>query len=290
MQCRDRAVPHASEETLMLLWQLARGDSPLIVSVPHAGRHVPDAIRLRMHAAAHGLPDTDWHVESLYGSVASTGGTLIAATHSRYVVDLNRDPSGAALYVGADNTELCPTRTFANEPIYERGEEPGAGEIAARRATYFDPYHAQLAWELVRIRARHGHAVLLDGHSIAAHVPRFFEGRLSDLNLGTNDGRSCDASLQALATGIAAQARGFTHVVNGRFKGGYITRNYGAPHEGVHALQLETAQACYMDEANPRAFDAARAAPLAGVLERLVIALSEWRPARLRRPSPSVSR
>jgi len=273
-------VAHTHEDALMVLWQLSRGDSPLIVSVPHAGRHVPDAIRLRMHAAAHALPDTDWHVESLYGFVASTGGTLIVATHSRYVVDLNRAPSGAALYPGADNTELCPTRTFANEPIYERGEEPGGGEIEARRATYFDPYHVQLAAELARLRARHGYAVLLDGHSIAAQVPRFFTGRLPDLNLGTNDGRSCDASLQALATGIAAQARGFTHVVNGRFKGGYITRHYGAPHRGVHALQLEMAQACYMDEANPRAFDATRALPLVGVLERLVIALAEWRPAR----------
>jgi N-formylglutamate deformylase len=267
------------EDSLMLLWQLSRGDSPLIVSVPHAGRHVPDAIRLRMSAAALALPDTDWHVESLYRFVPSTGGTLIVATHSRYVVDLNRDPSGAALYPGADNTELCPTRTFANEPIYERGEEPGAAEIAARRPTYFDPYHAQLAAEVARVRARHGYAVLLDGHSIAAQVPRFFAGRLPDLNLGTNDGRSCDASLQALASRIAAQAQGLSHIVNGRFKGGYITRNYGAPHAGVHALQLEMAQACYMDEANPRAFDAARAAPLAGVLERLVIALSEWRPA-----------
>jgi N-formylglutamate amidohydrolase len=281
MRCRDGGGARASEEdALMLLWQLSRGDSPLLVSVPHAGRHVPDAIRLRMHAAAQALPDTDWHVESLYAFVASTGGTLLVATHSRYVVDLNRDPSGAALYPGADNTELCPTRTFANEPIYERGEEPAAREIAARRATYFDPNHAQLAGELDRLRARHGYAVLLDGHSIAARVPRFFAGRLPDLNLGTNDGRSCDASLQALATGIAAQARGFSCVVNGRFKGGYITRNHGAPHDGVHALQLELAQACYMDEANPRAFDATRAAPLAVVLERLVIALSEWRPPR----------
>jgi N-formylglutamate amidohydrolase len=264
----------------MLLWQMACGDSPLIVSVPHAGRHVPDAIALRLAPPARGVPDTDWHVDELYRFVAATGATLIAATHSRYVVDLNRDPSGAALYPGADNTELCPTRTFAGEPVYLSGEEPGEGEIAARRATFFDPYHARLAGEIARVRGRHGFAVLLDGHSIGSHVPRFFAGRLPDLNLGTNDGASCAPSVQALAADVVSAASAFTHVVNGRFKGGYITRRYGAPADGIHALQLEMAQGAYMDEADPESFDATRAVPLARVLERLAIALSEWRPPR----------
>ena len=262
----------------MLLWQLTEGNSPLIVSVPHAGRHIPDALALRMDACALTLPDTDWHVDALYRFVPATGATFVVATHSRYVVDLNRDPSGAPLYAGADNTELCPTRTFANAPVYRAGEAPAQSEIDARRATYFAPYHALLARQIERVRSRHGYAVLLDGHSIAAEVPRFFAGRLPDLNLGTADGRSCGASVEALATAVIAQAKGFTHVVNGRFKGGYITRHFGAPDRGVHALQLEMAQACYMDESQPAALDAARAAPVATVLERLVIALSEWRP------------
>jgi N-formylglutamate amidohydrolase len=267
----------------MLLWELARGDSTLVVDVPHAGRHVPDAIALRMQPGARALPDTDWHVDELYRFASSAGATLVVATHSRYVVDLNRDPSGVALYPGADNTELCPTRTFANAPIYLRGEEPAAAETDARRLTYFEPYHALLAAELARVLERHGHVVLLDGHSIASEVPRFFAGRLPDLNLGTSDGASCDPSLQELATGLLADANGFSHVVNGRFKGGYITRHFGAPRDGVHALQLEMAQACYLDEQEPRTFEAARAAPLGRVLERIVVALSEWRPQRTRR-------
>jgi N-formylglutamate amidohydrolase len=229
---------------------------------------------------ARRVPDTDWHVDELYRFVAATGATLIAATHSRYVVDLNRDPSGTALYPGADNTELCPTRTFAGEPVYVPAEEPGEAEIAARRATFFDAYHALLAGETARVRERHGFAVLLDGHSIASRVPRFFAGRLPDLNLGTNEGASCDSSVQALATDVIAAASEFTHVVNGRFKGGYITRRYGRPADGVHALQLEMAQGSYMDEADPESLDAARAAPLARVLERLATVLSEWRPSR----------
>jgi N-formylglutamate deformylase len=263
----------------MHLWRVTHGDSPLIVNVPHAGRHVPDAIALRMRPAARALPDTDWHVDELYRFVPSTGATLVVATHSRYVIDLNRDPTGAALYPGADNTELCPTRTFGNDPIYASGDEPAEREIAARRATYFDPYHVELAAQIARVRARHGYAVLIDGHSIASEVPRFFAGRLPDLNLGTSSGTSCDPAAQHIAEAIVAQAKGFTHVVNGRFKGGYITRHFGTPRANVHALQLEMAQACYMDEADPVRFDAGRAAALVRVLERLVIALSEWRPA-----------
>jgi N-formylglutamate amidohydrolase len=262
----------------MLLWHLTRGDSPLIVDVPHAGRHVPDALALRMQATARALPDTDWHVDTLYRFVPDTGATLLVATHSRYVVDLNRDPSGAALYPGADNTELCPTRTFSNAPIYLAGEAPSDAEIAARRATFFDPYHALLANEVARVRERHGYAVVLDGHSIAARVPRFFQGRLPDLNLGTADGRSCHPALESLAGSVVSRAHGFSHVVNGRFKGGYVTRRYGAPGERMHALQLEMVQDCYMDETQPHLFDPRRAARLVEVLERLVVALSEWRP------------
>jgi N-formylglutamate deformylase len=252
----------------------------MIVDVPHAGTYLPDALALRMSEAARALPDTDWHVEKLYAFARDTHVTLLTATHSRYVVDLNRDPSGAALYPGADNTELCPTRTFDNAAIYAEGDAPDSGEIDARRRTYFEPYHAALAAEITRVRARHGYAILLDGHSIRAEVPRFFAGRLPDLNVGTADGASCDEAIAALATAILANDAGFTHVVNGRFKGGYVTRHYGRPSENVHALQLEMAQDVYMDESPPYAWDPARAARLASLLERLVLTLAEARPAR----------
>ncbi len=149
-----------------------------------------------------------------------------------------------------------------NEPLYADGRVPDAGEIAARRAGYYDPYHALLAAELERVRVRHGHAILLDGHSIRSEVPRFFAGRLPDLNLGTADGASCAPSVQAAADIVLAGTGAFTSVVNGRFKGGHVTRRYGAPARSVHALQLEMAQACYMDEAPPFPWNATRAAPL----------------------------
>lgn len=261
-------------------WQILRGDGPLIVNVPHCGTFVPDAIAARLTPAARAVPDTDWHVEKLYAFAPGAGATLMAATHSRIVVDLNRDPSGAVLYAGADNTEVCPTRTFANEPIYAEGSAPGAGEIGQRLAACFEPYHRALAAEIERVRARHGYAVLLDGHSIRAEVPRFFAGRLPDLNLGTADGASCTPALQSEVVEVLREAGGFTHVVNGRFKGGWITRHYGRPAANVHALQLEMAQVAYMDEAPPYAWDPARARALGEVLHRLVARLLAWRPQR----------
>lgn len=259
------------------VFELERGDAPLIVDVPHAGTFLPPALRERLTPVARTVPDTDWHVEKLYAFVPGTGATLLHATHSRYVVDLNRDPAGTALYAGADNTELCPTRTFANEAIYAAAA-PSPDEIAARTRDCFLPYHRVLEAEIRRLRDRHGHVVVLDGHSIRAEVPRFFTGRLPDFNLGTADGRSCAPSLQALAADVLATSPPFTSIVNGRFKGGWITRSYGAPQDGVHVLQLEMAQAAYMDEAPPFPWDAARAQPLTRVLERLVAALLAWKP------------
>jgi N-formylglutamate amidohydrolase len=261
------------------LYDLHRGDSALVVDVPHAGTHVPAAIAGAMDAGdAAALPDTDWHVEKLYAFTREAGATVMVATHSRYVVDLNRDPSGAALYAGADNTELVPTRTFDNAPIWREGRAPDKSAVEARQRDCFTPYHDALAGEIARVKARHGHAVLLDAHSIRSHVPRFFAGRLPDLNLGSADGASAARAVQDLAAGVLASDPRFTSIVNGRFKGGWITRRYGRPDEGAHALQLEIAQSAYMHESPPWPWDAARAAPLEALLKRLVAALSAWRP------------
>jgi N-formylglutamate amidohydrolase len=260
------------------LARVERGDSALVIDVPHAGTFVPADIAARLAIGARALPDTDWHVDRLYAFARAAGATLVVATHARYVVDLNRDPGGAALYPGADNSEILPTTTFDREPVYA-GATPDGEEIADRVAMYHAPYHARLAAEVERVRARHGHAILLDGHSIRSQVPRFFDGRLPDLNLGTASGASAEPALERLAAGVLAGADGMTSVVNGRFKGGWITRHYGRPGDGVHALQLEVAQAAYMDESPPWPWDEARAVPLGRVLARLIDALVGWKPA-----------
>lgn len=259
--------------TLPALWRIERADMesvPVIVNVPHAGTFLPPAIAQALTPAGLRVPDTDWHVDKLVDFVPSMGATLMVATHSRIVVDLNRDPSGDALYPGANNTGICATTTFHDEPIYRAGLDPDRATIASRVEQYWSPYHARLQTEIARIKARHGFCILLDAHSIVSEAPRFFAGRLPDLNLGTADGQSCAPSLAQTAFEVLAHAHGFTAVHNGRFKGGFITRHYGAPRNNVHALQLEIAQCCYMDEARPQHYDRSRSAGLTDVLKLLL--------------------
>ena len=251
------------------------GTGPVLVSVPHSGRKIPDAIAKRMTDHALTLPDTDFYVDKLYAAAPVLGCGLIVAEQSRYVIDLNRDPSGTPLYPGADNTELCPLSTFGKQPVYRPGQEPDAAEIAERVEREWRPYHDAIETELARLKAKFGVAVLWDGHSIPSQVPRFFEGRLPDLNLGSASGASADPSLTEVAR-AALDGPGMTLVVNGRFKGGYITRRYGRPAENLHALQLEKAQIAYMDEAPPYPWSASRAAPMQARVERTMRALVAW--------------
>lgn len=264
------------------LYELIPAEVPVLISVPHSGTFLPDAIAARLTREALALPDTDWHVHELYRLAERSGAGLIYATHSRYVIDLNRDPDGQVLYPGASNSELVPLTTFSDEPIYGPGTEPSSYELAERIEHYFRPYHARIESELQRLVARFGYAVLLDGHSIRAEVPRFFSGRLPDLNLGTADGKSASPELAGAAWRALDEA-GYTCVHNGRFKGGYITRHYGRPESGVQALQLEMAQSAYMDEEAPLRFDPQRAAKLIRVLSRLVAALVQHRPSMVRK-------
>lgn len=250
-------------------------DGPLLVSVPHAGLERTASIREQQTAAGDALADTDWHVDRLVDFVPEMGASLLCARYSRYVIDLNRGADDEPLYAGP-TTGLVPTETFTGEPLYP-GKMPDDAEISERIERFWRPYHNKLAHTLSEIRDRHGFAVLLDAHSIRSHVPRFFEGRLPDLNLGTYDGRSCEPELETMVTSFLRESSEFSHVINGRFKGGFITRHYGRPGEAIHALQLEIAQACYMDESNPRDWDEKRARPLKKLLRGLVEQLMAWR-------------
>lgn len=246
--------------------------SPLILSLPHSGCELPDGLRRRMTEPGRSLVDTDWHVDRLYDFARNLPATTVQAVFSRYVIDVNRDPSGASLYPGQATTGLCPTTTFAGEPLYLDGEEPDAEEIAERRRTFFDSYHEALAGQIARVKAEHGVALLYDCHSIRSVVPRLFEGELPVLNLGTNDGRSCAAELRRELRQIMADSA-LSHVTDGRFKGGWITRHYGRPGEGVHAVQMELAQRAYMHEDPPHAFDHDKAHALQPVLLKLLEAM-----------------
>jgi N-formylglutamate deformylase len=262
----------------MTAWlEVRAGTAPLIVSLPHTGTDIPADIARRLVSPWLARKDTDWWLEALYRFAIDLNATVIRTTVSRTVIDVNRDPSGVSLYPGQATTELCPTTTFDGEPLYHMGEAPEADEVAWRRATYFDPYRAALTDAIERLRATHPRVVLYDAHSIRSVIPRLFAGELPHFNIGTADGASCDPALTA-AVEAAVDGAPFTRVTNGRFKGGHITRTYGRPHDGVHAIQMETACRAYMaepavpDTTNwPTPYDAAFAAPASA---RLKAALS----------------
>ncbi|HET6805481.1 MAG TPA: N-formylglutamate deformylase [Frateuria sp.] len=232
----------------MDIFRLDQGSAPLLISLPHDSSHIPDDIAARMHPSARRSPDTDWHVARLYAPLAQAlGASLLRPLASRYVVDLNRPADGHALYPGRRETGLVSTIGFDGEPLYLEGA-PDVAEVQRRVNDYWRPYHAALQQELARLRALHGRVVLWEGHSIRSRVPMLFDGQLPDYNLGTADGASCGAPLQARLDAVLQGQDGYSHVVNGRFKGGYITRHYGRPAEKVQAVQLELAQYTYMDE------------------------------------------
>lgn len=252
------------------VYTLHSGSAPLLVSLPHDGHAIPAEIAARMTPDACRAPDTDWHVSRLYAFARDLGASMLVPRYSRYVVDLNRPPDDASLYPGQNTTGLCPTVRFCGEPVYRDGEAPTAEEIGERVDRYWRPYHDALRSELDRLHAAHGRVVLWEGHSIkGSALPFLFEGRLPDLNLGTAGGASCSPALQARLEAALEAQDAYDHVVNGRFKGGYITRHYGDPARGVDAVQLETSQRTYMDEGT-FAYDEAKATRLQPLLRRLL--------------------
>ena len=254
-----------------------RGTGPLVISFPHVGTQIPAEQRHRYTERALQVEDTDWYLDRLYAFAADGGATLLVPRHSRYLIDLNRGSDNQPMYPGRNNTELCPTRHFTGESIYRDGMAPDEAEIRRRVACYWQPYHDALAQLLGEAQARHGHAVLFDAHSIKSELPWLFEGQLPHMNLGTVEGRSCAPALRDELAAVFAAQSAFSHVVDGRFKGGHITRHFGRPQQGVHAVQLEMCWRAYMDESLTR-WSVAQAAAVTPLLKALVQTMHAWQP------------
>ncbi|MFR0715058.1 N-formylglutamate deformylase [Enterobacterales bacterium BD_CKDN230030183-1A_HGKHYDSX7] len=256
-----------------------KGRLPLLISMPHAGLNLTPAVRDGLVDQARSLPDTDWHIPQLYDFAREMGASVVAAEYSRFVIDLNRPDDDTPLYTGA-TTGLYPATLFDGEPLFKAGQAPSAGERDTYLERIWRPYHAAIAQELARLRDTFGYALLWDAHSIRSQVPRLFDGKLPDFNLGTFDGASCDVELAARLEDACRQAQGYSHVLNGRFKGGYITRHYGDPAKDIHAVQLELAQSTYMDEVEPFTYRDELARPTQAVLRRLLETALHWGSAR----------
>ncbi len=262
----------------MTNYTLHHGHLPLLVSLPHVGIELPEDQRSRYVDRAFGFEDTDWHLDRLYGFVRELDISLIVPRYSRYLIDLNRPSENAPMYPGMNNTELCPTRFFTGDPLYGDGRAPDATEIARRIEHYWQPYHRALRAELDRLRGMYGYAILFDGHSIKSELPWLFKGKLPDLNLGTVSGASCAPALRSALARVLADQRHYSQAVDGRFKGGYITRSYGKPDEGVHAIQLEMCWSCYMQESAPYVCVPRLVGQIQPVLRQLIETMLAWRP------------
>ncbi len=265
------------------VFTLHQGHKPLLVSVPHVGTLIPADQQHRYVDRALAAEDTDWFLDRLYAFAIDQGASLIVPVNSRYLIDLNRNSDNQPMYPGRNNTELCPTRFFTGDALYRDGAAPDAAEVQRRIATYWQPYHDALQSELDRLHAAHGHAVLFDAHSIKSELPWLFEGTLPHMNLGCVNGSSCASALRDALSAVFAAQQAYSHVTDGRFKGGHITRHFGQPQRGVHAVQLEMCWRAYMDETPPWRWSDERAAQVTPLLRALVQVMVDWRPAQRKR-------
>ncbi len=256
--------------------EVISGSCPIILAMPHGGTFVPDAIFARLNDNGRKLADTDWHIDQLYEGLLPQASIVKAGFH-RYVIDANRDPSGKSLYPGQNTTSICPITDFDGVPIYLEGKAPDGAEIARRLAGFHAPYHAALEAEIARVREKFGIAILYDCHSIRSNIPFLFEGQLPDFNIGTNEGQTCVSEIKQIVVDICAAAKGYSSVLNGRFKGGWTTRHYGRPEQNIHAIQMELAQIQYLQsEQLPYAYGDKNAAALRKILKSILEALANW--------------
>jgi N-formylglutamate deformylase len=253
------------------------GDGTIILGQPHGGTYVPEDILACLNENGRKLADADWHIGHLYDELCE-GATVVRANFHRYVIDANRSPAGGSLYPGQNTTGLCPLTDFEGEAIYHSGMEPDESEISWRIANWHHPYHQALEAEIARIKSIHGFAIVFDCHSIRSRIPFLFDGDLPDFNIGTNGGATCAASVERAALDMCSRAEGFTHVLNGRFKGGWTTRHYGRPQDGIHAIQMEITQCQYMDEYAPWNWREDRAHKTRSVLSNIFIELNKLAP------------
>lgn len=252
-----------------------QGRLPLLISMPHAGLGLTQAVREGLVDQAQSLPDTDWHIPRLYDFARELGASVVAAEYSRFVIDLNRPDDDKPLYAGA-TTGLYPATLFEGEPLFKEGQVPSADERKTYLEQIWRPYHQTIQNELARLRDEFGYALLWDAHSIRSLIPHLFDGKLPDFNLGTFNGASCDPELAERLQGVCAEAQDYSYVLNGRFKGGHITRHYGDPAQHIHAVQLELAQSTYMEEVEPFAYREDLAQPTQAVLRALLETPLAW--------------
>lgn len=223
---------------------------PIILSIPHCGSLIPDDLRDAYRAEKiRFIDDTDWFVDRLYSFAPQMGITVLAAAISRWVIDLNRHPSGKPLYSdGRVITGLCPTTDFNGDPLYaDQRKAVDPAEVHSRIETYYEPYHREITRLMDAHVERFGKVLLWECHSIRRFVPTIHRERFPDLIVGDADGTSASLGISEVAL-HTLEASGYLVSHNHPFKGGWITRHYANPGAQRHVVQLEMAKDNYMDD------------------------------------------
>lgn len=237
---------------------------PIVVDVPHASEWIPPLVRDEMTVGPRPPKrDLDLFTDRIWRDAPLHGATLVESKVSRYVIDLNRaaDDISAAAVAGANAVNqpgyykergVVWRTTTDGTPVMAAPMTPEAYEL--RIATFWRPYHDALLDEIERVRAEFGFCILVDGHSMPSQGRslRRSDNRRADIVPGDLDGTSCDGTVSRT---VVDHFRGVGYSVrpNDPYKGGWITRNYGAPARGVHAIQIEVNRDLYMDEKTFRA-------------------------------------
>ncbi len=233
---------------------------PVVVDVPHAGEWIPEDVRQEMVIGEKVLRrDLDLYVDQIWAQVPELGATLVASNVSRYVVDLNRAADDVAPETVKGAKEIFEEGYYRERGVVWRtttARTPVMDEPMSKKAfkerldRFYHPYHKALADEIARVRSEFGYCILIDGHSMPStgRSGHSDPGRKrAEIVPGDVDGESCDRTLRWLVEEHFRDA-GFSVRSNEPYKGGWITRNYGEPEKGVHAIQIEIRRDLYMNE------------------------------------------
>jgi len=253
------------------------GQSPLILCLPHCGTEVPDAVASRLTATGKLQADLSWRLERVFDFHNELDATVIRSSVSRYVIDPDKDPGTSVSSAFDPALALCPATTLDGKNIYRDGEEPGPTEIEQRMLLFHAPFHRILRKQVDRLTGRHRQVILLVCQSMRSQIRGVTEKGLPLVNIGSADGTSCDPDLRNLIVGSFNAQQGFTVGVDGHAKGGFITRSYGRPDAGVHAMTLLLAQRSYLrHESPPFEPDKSRVARLQAVLSDGLSRIIDW--------------
>jgi N-formylglutamate deformylase len=255
------AAPIASHPPIVLL-RPARQSMPVVFASPHSGRLYPYELLAASRLDSLNLRRSeDSFVDELFAAAPEHGAPLLAATFPRAWCDVNREPweLDPAMFVDRLPSWVNTTSARVGAGLGTIARVVASGEAiyrdklsfadAERRITdCWQPFHSALTTLIAETCTAFGHCLLIDCHSMPTHGHSGRSGsRPADFVLGDAHGTACASPIARLVETLLT-AQNYSVRRNDPYAGGYITRHYGRPREGVHALQIEIARELYMDE------------------------------------------